>query len=126
MHVARRIPERPDLRASKQRRWRSGGAGCDGRRAWDESCSLVRFQVLNRQPFDAKQFQQSGKIVFHVGSDAAGIERAAGVERYSQDNARYVTRVIAKFDLPTGTAVTPGQDFGMCGVATCWSMRITR
>ena len=35
---------------------------------------LVRFQVLNRQAFDAKQYQQSGKIVFTRDSDAAGVE----------------------------------------------------
>jgi spore coat protein A, manganese oxidase len=72
---------------------------------------LVRFQVLNRQAFDVKQYLQSGKLVY-MGIPMApeSNERPAWkdtVKTYSG----YITRVIARFDLPTGTQVTPGQEF---------------
>ncbi len=72
---------------------------------------LVRFQVLNRQPFDAKQYQQSGKIVFTgIPMPPESNERPAWKDTI-KTYAGYISRVIATFDLPTGTPVTPGQKF---------------
>jgi len=72
---------------------------------------LVRFQVLNRQPFDVKQYLQSGKLVYTgIPMAPESNERPAWkdtVKTYSG----YITRVIARFDLPSGTSTTPGQEF---------------
>lgn len=72
---------------------------------------LVKFQVLNRQAFDVKQYLEQGKLVY-LGRPMApeSNERPAWkdtVKTYSG----YITRVIARFDLPTGTQVAPGQEF---------------
>jgi spore coat protein A len=68
---------------------------------------LVKFQVLNRQAFDAKQYQ----VVFiGIPMPPESNERPAWKDTI-KTYAGYVTRVIAKFDLPTGTVVTPGQEF---------------
>ena len=40
--------------------------------------------------------------------------------------AGYVTRVIAKFDLPPGRNSTPGQEFATSGTATCWNTKTTK
>jgi spore coat protein A len=72
---------------------------------------LVKFQVLNRQAFDVKQYLQSGKLVYTgIPMAPESNERPAWkdtVKTYSG----YITRVIAQFDLPTGTQATPGQEF---------------
>jgi len=72
---------------------------------------LVQFQVLNRQPFDAKTYLQSGKLVFtNVPIPPESSERPAWkdtVKTYSG----YVTRVIARFDLPSGVVPKPGEEF---------------
>jgi spore coat protein A len=72
---------------------------------------LVQFQVLNRQPFDTKTFNQTGKMV-HTGIPMApeSNERPAWKDTI-KTYAGYVTRVIAKFDLPAGTPVKPGDEF---------------
>ena len=72
---------------------------------------LVRFQVLNRQPFDAKTYVQTGKIVYTgIPMPPESNERPAWKDTV-KTYARYITRVIAKFDLPAGTAVKPGDEF---------------
>jgi spore coat protein A, manganese oxidase len=72
---------------------------------------LVQFQVLNRQPFDAKTYLQTGKLVFtNIPIPPERNERPAWkdtIKTYSN----YVTRVIARFDLPTGTIAKPGEEF---------------
>ena len=72
---------------------------------------LVQFQVLNRQPFDTRAYLQTGKLVF-TGRPMPpeSNERPAWkdtIKTYSGS----VTRVIAKFDLPAGTQVKPGNEF---------------
>jgi len=72
---------------------------------------LVRFQVLNRQPFDVKQYLQSGKLVYTgVPMAPESNERPAWKDTV-KTYAGYITRVIARFDLPAGTQVAPGQEF---------------
>src|ERR1700755_2270312 len=67
---------------------------------------LVKFQVLNRQAFDPKGYQQSGKLqCIGIPMPPESNERRAWKDTV-KTYAGYVTRVIAKFDLPTGTAVT--------------------
>jgi spore coat protein A, manganese oxidase len=72
---------------------------------------LVQFQVLNRQPLDVKSYLETGKLNF-VGSPMPpeSNERPAWKDTI-KTYAGYVTRVIAKFDLPAGTPITPGQEF---------------
>ena len=72
---------------------------------------LVQFQVLNRQPLDVKSYMETGKLNF-VGSPMPpeSNERPAWKDTI-KTYAGYVTRVIAKFDLPAGTPITPGQEF---------------
>jgi spore coat protein A len=72
---------------------------------------LVRFQVLNRQPFDTQAYLQTGKVNF------------TGIPRPPESNERpawkdtiktypgTITRVIQRFDLPPGAAIRPGQKF---------------
>jgi spore coat protein A, manganese oxidase len=72
---------------------------------------LVQFQVLNRQPFDVKTYMTTGKLNF-VGTPMPpeANERPAWKDTI-KTYAGYITRVIARFDLPAGTPVTPGQEF---------------
>jgi spore coat protein A, manganese oxidase len=72
---------------------------------------LVRFQVLNRQAFDAKTFMQSGKMLFtNSPMPPESNERPAWKDTV-KTYPGYVTRVIQRFDLPPGTKTSPGQEF---------------
>ncbi len=72
---------------------------------------LVRFQVLNRQPFNVQTYLQTGKVVFTgIPMPPETNERPAWKDTI-KTYPGYITRVIQKFDLPAGTAVTPGQEF---------------
>ncbi|HTC48849.1 MAG TPA: multicopper oxidase [Candidatus Aquilonibacter sp.] len=72
---------------------------------------LVQFQVLNRQPFDTKTYQQTGKLVFTgIPMAPESNERPAWKDTIKTYSG-YVTRVIAKFDLPAGTVTKPGDEF---------------
>jgi spore coat protein A len=72
---------------------------------------LVQFQVLNRQPFEVKSYIETGKLNF-VGMPMPpeSNERPAWKDTV-KTYAGYVTRVIARFDLPVGAATSPGQEF---------------
>jgi spore coat protein A len=72
---------------------------------------LVKFQVLNRQPFDTKIYTQSGKVVFTGIPMAPEKNERPAWKDTVKTYAGYVTRVIQKFDLPPGTVATPGQEF---------------
>jgi spore coat protein A len=72
---------------------------------------LIRFQVLNRQPFDAKTYQQTGKLVFTgIPMPPESNERPAWKDTI-KTYPGYITRVIQQFDLPAGTPTVPGQEF---------------
>lgn len=72
---------------------------------------LVQFQVLNRQAFDVSTFQQTGKMQF----SGRAIQPERNERPAWKDTIKaypgYVTRVIAKFDLPPNAQVSPGQEF---------------
>jgi len=72
---------------------------------------LVRFQVLNRQPFDTRTYLQTGQLVFTGIPMAPERNERPGWKDTIKAYPGYVTRVIQKFDLPKGTRVTPGQEF---------------
>jgi spore coat protein A len=72
---------------------------------------LVQFQVLNRQTFDIKTYAQTGKLVFTgIPMPPESNERPAWKDTIKTYSG-YVTRVIARFDLPPGTQVNPGDEF---------------
>jgi spore coat protein A len=72
---------------------------------------LVQFQVLNRQTFDVKTYAQTGKTVFTgIPMPPESNERPAWKDTIKTYSG-YVTRVIARFDLPLGTQVNPGDEF---------------
>ena len=72
---------------------------------------LVRFQVINRQPFDVAAFKKTGKLVL-TGRPLPpeGNERPAWKDTV-KTYPGYVTRVIQRFDLPEGTNPAPGEQF---------------
>ena len=72
---------------------------------------LVQFQVLNRQTFDIQTYLQSGQLVFTgIPMPPESNERPAWKDTIKTYSG-YITRVIAKFDLPPGTVVNPGDEF---------------
>jgi spore coat protein A len=72
---------------------------------------LVQFQVLNRQPFDTKVYLQSGKLVFTGRPMPPESNERPAWKDTVKTYAGYVTRVIARFDLPAGTIAKPGEEF---------------
>jgi spore coat protein A, manganese oxidase len=71
---------------------------------------LARFQVLNRQSFDPAAFLQNQKVAY------TGIPRApeANERPAWKDTIKtypgMITRIIAKFDLPSNARITPGKE----------------
>jgi len=71
----------------------------------------VQFQVLNRQSFDTKTYLDSGKVVYTgIPMPPESNERPAWKDTIKTYSG-YITRVIAKFDLPARTQVKPGDEF---------------
>jgi spore coat protein A, manganese oxidase len=72
---------------------------------------LVRFQVLDRRPFDVKTFVATGTLRY----TGRPLPPEANERPAWKDTVKaypgYVTRVIQRFDLPPGTPVAPGQRF---------------
>jgi spore coat protein A len=72
---------------------------------------LVQFQVLNRQTFDVKTYMQTGKLIFtSIPMPPESNERPAWKDTIKTYSG-YITRVIARFDLPPGTQVNSGDEF---------------
>jgi spore coat protein A, manganese oxidase len=69
---------------------------------------LVKFQVLNRQPFDPASYLQNQKVVFAGAPRAPEANERPAWKDTVKTYPGTITRVIAKFDLPEGTQVTPG------------------
>ena len=72
---------------------------------------LVQFQVLNRQPFDTRTYLQTGKVVFTSPAMPPESNERPAWKDTIKTYAGYITRVIAKFDLPAGTVTKPGDEF---------------
>jgi spore coat protein A len=77
---------------------------------------LVRFQVLNRQPFDLNLFQANGEIKFLGPPEAPTLnERRAWKDTVKvfpgdpDNGVGSLTRIIQKFELPRGVSIPPGQ-----------------
>ena len=68
----------------------------------------VSFQVLNRQPFDRNSYLRTGQVVYTGAVRMPEeYERRAWKDTVSSYQ-EMVTRVIAKFDVPPGSRVLPG------------------
>ncbi len=72
---------------------------------------LVRFQVLNRQPFDVRQFLTNGQIEYTGPPMPPESNERPGWKDTVKAYPGYVTRVIQRFDLPPSTPVAAGQRF---------------
>lgn len=72
---------------------------------------LVRFQVLNRQPFDVRGYLATGKLRFTGRPLPPETNEFPGWKDTVKSYPGFVTRIIQHFDLPPGTQVTPGQRF---------------
>ena len=70
---------------------------------------LVQFQVLDRQPFDVGQFPD--RLVFTGPAVQPPRNERPAIKDTVQSFPGEVTRIIAKFDLPSGTPVHPGDRF---------------
>jgi spore coat protein A, manganese oxidase len=70
---------------------------------------LVQFQVLDRQPFDVAQFP--GRLVFTGPAVQPPPNERPAFKDTVQAFPGEVTRIIARFDLPSGTPVGPGDRF---------------
>ncbi len=71
---------------------------------------LVKFQVLNRQPFDPAAYLQGGKVVFTGAPHAPEANERPAWKDTVKTYPGTITRVIARFDLPTDARVTPGKE----------------
>ncbi|MGH9564647.1 MAG: multicopper oxidase family protein [Candidatus Angelobacter sp.] len=72
---------------------------------------LVQFQILSRQPFDQDTFDNTGQLVFTGPPHAPAPEEVNAAKDVVKSFPGTVTKLIMKFDLPSGTRVTPGQRF---------------
>jgi spore coat protein A len=70
---------------------------------------LVQFQVLDRQPFDPAQFPPD--LVFTGAAQPPENNERPAWKDTVLSYPGTVTRIIAKFDLPAGTQIRPGQKF---------------
>lgn len=70
---------------------------------------LVQFQVLNRQPFDT--YLGTGQLVFAGSPQPPDPNERPAWKDTIRVMPGMVNRIIAKFDLPAGTAVQAGQRF---------------
>jgi spore coat protein A len=72
---------------------------------------LVRFQILNRQPFDADRYLATGELAFTGPPEAPAANERPAWKDTARTMPGFVTRVVQRFELPTGTRVSPGQRF---------------
>lgn len=72
---------------------------------------LVRFQVLNRQPFDAQTYLQSGKLMFTGIPIPPEANERPGWKDTVKTYPGYVTRVIQRFNLPSGVKIGGGEKY---------------
>ena len=70
---------------------------------------LVQFQILDRQPFDPAQYP--GRLVFTGPRVVAPPDERPAFKDTVKAMPGEVVRVVARFDLPSGTSVRPGQKF---------------
>jgi spore coat protein A len=72
---------------------------------------LVQFQILSRQPFDQTTYDSTGQLVFTGPPQAPTADEIHAYKDVVKSYPGTVTKLIMKFDLPTGTKVVPGQRY---------------
>jgi spore coat protein A len=72
---------------------------------------LVEFQVLGRQKFNPNVWDRERRLVLTGKPQAPAPNEAPARKDVIVAQPGMVTQIIAKFDLPKGTPVTPGQRF---------------
>jgi len=72
---------------------------------------LVHFQVLSRQAFNTNVFDKQGKLVLTGLPQAAPPEEQFAYKDTVKAFPGTVTRLIMKFDLPSGTQIIPGHRY---------------
>jgi spore coat protein A len=72
---------------------------------------LVEFQVLERRTFSQKVWANQHQLVYHDKAQAPAPNEYPARKDVVVAQPGMVTKIIARFDLPTGTPVTPGQRF---------------
>jgi spore coat protein A len=72
---------------------------------------LVQFQVLNRQTFDVQTYLTTGKLVYTGRPMPPESNERPAWKDTIKTYSGYITRVIARFDLPAGTLAKPGDQF---------------
>ena len=70
---------------------------------------LVQFRILNRQPFDTVQYPR--KLVFTGPPVAAPPDEQNAFKDTVKSFPGEVTRIVMRFDLPSGTPVRQGDKF---------------
>jgi spore coat protein A len=71
---------------------------------------LVQFQVLNRQTFDVPTYLQTGKLIFTGRPRAPEANERPAMKDTIKSYPGEVTRVIQKFQAPSGVAFEPGKE----------------
>jgi spore coat protein A len=69
---------------------------------------LVQFQILSRQAFNVNQFENNGKIVFNGQPSPPAPEEVYAYKDTVKTFPGTVTKLIMKFDLPSGASIFPG------------------
>jgi spore coat protein A len=72
---------------------------------------LVRFQVIDRRPFDPDRYIATGQLVFTGPTRKADPNERPAFKDTVRSMPGTVTRLIAKFELPNGVTIPPGQRF---------------
>ncbi|HEX7285736.1 MAG TPA: multicopper oxidase [Candidatus Angelobacter sp.] len=72
---------------------------------------LVQFQILSRQTFDQTTFDNTGQLVLTGKPQAPAPEEQNAAKDVVKSMPGEVTKLIMKFDLPSGTNVIPGHRY---------------
>ena len=72
---------------------------------------LVKFEILNRQAFDVAAYLQTGKLVLLGRPIAPERNERPALKDTIKTYPGYVTRIIARFDLPKNVQALPGRDY---------------
>jgi spore coat protein A len=72
---------------------------------------LVHFQILNRQAFNTSVFEKQGKLVLTGLPQAPTPDEQFAYKDVVKAFPGTVTKLIMKFDLPSGTPVIPGHRY---------------
>jgi spore coat protein A, manganese oxidase len=101
-------PVTEDPRAGSTEIWNLINTTGDGH---PKHIHLVQFQVLSRQAFNLNKFDSTGQLEFIGNPQPPAPEEVNAYKDVVKSLPGTVTKLIMKFDLPTGTPITTGQRF---------------